>query len=56
MPVRRDRDNLAMVYVTPEAYRAMKVQAEAEGRSMKYLVSMLILGYVNANKEGRQHP
>ena len=56
MPIRRDRDNLAMVYVTPEAYQAMKVQAKVEGRNMKFLLSRLIMEYVNSNKEGRQHP
>ena len=44
------------VYITHEAYRALKIQAASEGRSMKFLLSMLIVDYVAANKEGRQHP
>ena len=44
------------VYITSEAHRAMKIQAATEGRTMKYLISMVIMDYVNTNKERHQSP
>ena len=44
------------VYISYESHRAMRIQAAMEGRTMFDLVSMVILDYVNANKERHQQP
>ena len=55
MVIKRQSD-LAQVNITIEAYRSMKAQARSEGRTMKFLISMLIMDYVNGNKERHQSP
>ena len=40
------------VYITHEAFQAIKTQSAMEGRTMKFLISRLIMDYVTANKEG----
>ena len=46
----------AQVHITHESCRALKAQAAREGRTMQYLVSMMIMDYCNAIRERGQSP
>ena len=39
-----------------EEYRELKIQSAREGRSMKFLLGMLIMDYVNIQKERGHRP
>ena len=44
------------IKIGTEALRALKIQAAMDGWTMESLVERMIMEYVAANKEGRQHP
>ena len=54
--VTKSKKDQAMVSIGVEEYRELKIQAATEGRSMKFLLGMLIMDYVNLQKERQAQP